>query len=204
MGYIVRHLQPGESLLHRTTVHWVVYVPGFVYLALAVAGYAAVKRLMPDQAAITAPVAAALFGLAAVLSWLKAFIRRLSTELAVTDRRVVVLASGGMTHRFFTFRELRNRESSDVKNIISPESLEADRKVLGMFERGDHRAVLDWMPEYRKFGPEGKFGHYLIMLGALGGATCTAKGERFSEYEASVGTGQVHVWFERPAGGWAA
>jgi hypothetical protein len=27
---------------------------------------------------------------------------------------------------------------------------------------------------------------------------------RFSEYEASVGTGQVHVWFERPEGGWMA
>ena len=63
--------------------------------------------------------------------------------------------------------------------------------------------VLDFMPEYKKVGPEGKFGHYLIMLGALGGASVTAKGERFSEYEASVGTGQVHVWFERPQEGWA-
>jgi hypothetical protein len=33
---------------------------------------------------------------------------------------------------------------------------------------------------------------------------CTATGELFSEYEASVGTGQVHVWFERPEGGWTA
>jgi 3,4-dihydroxyphenylacetate 2,3-dioxygenase len=40
------------------------------------------------------------------------------------------------------------------------------------------------------------------MAGALGGAACTAPGELFSEYEASVGTGQVHVWFERPATGW--
>jgi len=60
------------------------------------------------------------------------------------------------------------------------------------------------MPEYKRFGPEGKFGHYLIMAGALGGSRCRAPGERFSEYEASVGTGQVHVWFERPAGGWMA
>ena len=42
------------------------------------------------------------------------------------------------------------------------------------------------------------------MVGALGGAGCTAKGEQFSDYEASVGTGQVHVWFERPEGGWTA
>ena len=64
------------------------------------------------------------------------------------------------------------------------------------------RTVIEEMPEYKKQGPEGKFGHYLIMAGALGGAACTAPGEQFSDYEAAVGTGQVHVWFERPAGGW--
>jgi hypothetical protein len=42
------------------------------------------------------------------------------------------------------------------------------------------------------------------MAAALGGRDCTAVGELFSEYEASVGTGQVHVWFERPEGGWTA
>ncbi|MBI3647292.1 MAG: catechol 1,2-dioxygenase [Actinobacteria bacterium] len=118
------------------------------------------------------------------------------------DRRVVVLASGGMTHRFFPFRELRSRESSSLDNIISPEAKEADLHVLDMLGRGDHAGVIDWMPEYRRFAPEGKFGHYLIMAGALGGPRCGAPGELFSEYEASVGTGQVHVWFERPADGW--
>jgi 3,4-dihydroxyphenylacetate 2,3-dioxygenase len=118
------------------------------------------------------------------------------------DRRVVVLASGGLSHRFLPFRELRHRESSDVSNVISPEAAEADRHVLELMEKGDHRGVIDFLPDYRKHAPEGKFGHYLIMVGALGGADCTAPGERFSDYEASVGTGQVHVWFERPETGW--
>ena len=118
------------------------------------------------------------------------------------DRRVVLLASGGLSHRFLPFRELRGRESSSIENVISPESAAADQHVLKLLADGDHAGVLDWLPEYRKFGPEGKFGHYLIMLGALGGARCQAPGERYSEYEASVGTGQVHVWFERPADGW--
>ena len=122
--------------------------------------------------------------------------------VAALDRRVVLLASGGLSHRFLPFRELRTRESSSLDNIITAEAREADQHVLSLFEKGDHRAVLDFMPEYKKVGPEGKFGHYLIMLGALGGASVTAKGERFSEYEASVGTGQVHVWFERPEEGW--
>ncbi|MDP9298873.1 MAG: catechol 1,2-dioxygenase [Actinomycetota bacterium] len=128
----------------------------------------------------------------------------LARAVGEVDRRVVILASGGMTHRFFPFRELRHRESSGVENIYSPEAAEADANVLRLLESGDHAGVIDWMPEYKRFGPEGKFGHYLIMAGALGGASCRAPGERFSEYEASVGTGQAHVWFERPAGGWTA
>src|SRR6266513_652447 len=115
----------------------------------------------------------------------------LGRAIGEVDRRVVILASGGMTHRFFPFRELRDHESSAIENIISPESAEADAKVLGMLESGDHQGVIDWMPEYKRFGPEGKFGHYLIMAGALGGSRCRAPGERFSEYEASVGTGQA-------------
>jgi hypothetical protein len=110
-----------------------------------------------------------------------------------------------MTHRFFTFRELRQRESQRAPdNIYDPKYYEADMGVLAKLERGDHAGVIGGMPEYRKAYPEGHFGHYLMMAGALGGTACRAPGERFSEYEASVGTGQVHVWFEQPEAGWAA
>jgi 3,4-dihydroxyphenylacetate 2,3-dioxygenase len=118
------------------------------------------------------------------------------------DRRVVLLASGGLSHRFLAFRELRGRESASLDNIKTPEARAADEHVLKLLELGDHAGVIDWLPEYKKHGPEGKFGHYLIMVGALGGRRCQAPGERFSQYEASVGTGQVHEWFERPADGW--
>jgi 3,4-dihydroxyphenylacetate 2,3-dioxygenase len=127
----------------------------------------------------------------------------LGKAIADVDRRVVILASGGMTHRFFPFRELRAHESSAApENILGIESYEADQRVVQMMRAGDHKGVIDGMPEYRKAAPEGHFGHYLIMAGAIGGARCHATGELFSEYEASVGTGQVHVWFERPADGW--
>ena len=120
-----------------------------------------------------------------------------------SDRRVVLLASGGMTHRFFSFQELRQHESSKAPdNILHRESYEADQRVLAMMKDGDHAGIIDWMPEYRKAAPEGHFGHYLMMASAIGGARCQAPGEAYSEYEASVGTGQVHVWFERPADGW--
>jgi hypothetical protein len=40
------------------------------------------------------------------------------------------------------------------------------------------------------------FGHYLMMVGAIGGRACTAPGRAYSEYENAIGTGQVHVWFD--------
>ena len=120
-----------------------------------------------------------------------------------SDRRVVLLASGGMTHRFFNFKELRKRESQRAPdNIYDREYYDADMSVLDMMQKGNHAGVIDDMPSYKGAHPEGHFGHYLMMAAALGGRACTAPGELFSEYEASVGTGQVHVWFERPAHGW--
>jgi 3,4-dihydroxyphenylacetate 2,3-dioxygenase len=39
------------------------------------------------------------------------------------------------------------------------------------------------------------------MIGALGEGDCTATARQYGEYENSVGTGQVHLWFDRPANG---
>jgi 3,4-dihydroxyphenylacetate 2,3-dioxygenase len=131
------------------------------------------------------------------------FGKLIGDAIAASDRRVVLLASGGMTHRFFNFKELRQRESQQAPdNIYDMAYYEADMRVLDMLRRGDHAGVIASMPEYRKAYPEGHFGHYLMLASALGGDACRAPGELFSEYEASVGTGQVHVWFERPPGGW--
>ena len=58
------------------------------------------------------------------------------------------------------------------------------------------------MPEFLKYRPEARFGPYLMMIAALGEGAVTAPGRAYSEYENSVGTGQIHLWFDRPAGGW--
>jgi hypothetical protein len=52
--------------------------------------------------------------------------------------------------------------------------------------------------------PEAKFAHYLMMIGALGGRAATAPARPFSDYENSIGTAQMHLWFDRPAAGWTA
>ena len=78
----------------------------------------------------------------------------------------------------------------------TPAAAQADRYVLGCLKRGAHAAVLEFLPEFAPHAPEGFFGHYLTMLGAMGGAECTAPGTQFGEYEAVAGTGQAHVWFD--------
>ncbi|MCB1000942.1 MAG: hypothetical protein R2713_06415 [Ilumatobacteraceae bacterium] len=114
------------------------------------------------------------------------------------DRKVLLLASGGLSHRFWPMREFAQHESAGLEHIRTPEARAADEQVLAWLRAGDHRAVIDFVPEYRQFAPEAFFGHYLLMAGALGGAACTATGELFSNYESSAGTGQVHVWFDGP------
>lgn len=128
----------------------------------------------------------------------------LAEAVSSCDRRVVLLASGGMSHRFWPLRQLRAHEASDPVHIISPEARAADEHVLAMLASGDHAGVVDFMEEYRRHSPEGRFGHYLTMVGALGGRACRARGIQCSDYESAVGTGQVHVFFERPEGGWTA
>ncbi len=122
--------------------------------------------------------------------------------IAASDRKVVLLASGAMSHKFWSLRELRSHESSDPINLRTPEHRAADLERLEWFYQGDHARVIDTMDEFMAFTPEGRFGHYLQMIAAIGGRRCEAPGVRFSDYENSIGTGQVHVWFERPADGW--
>ena len=125
------------------------------------------------------------------------FGKLLADAVAALDRRVVVLASGGLSHRFWPLREFRDHEAADPdRHLRTPEAAAADRRVLEWLKAGDHAAVLEFLPEFRRHAPEGFFGHYLTMLGALGGAGCTARGEQFGEYEAVAGTGQAHVWFD--------
>ncbi len=121
----------------------------------------------------------------------------LAEAVAAVDSRVVILASGGLSHRFWPLRQFRDHEAADPDlHLRTPEAAAADRNVIAMMKAGDHAGVLDFLPEFRQHAPEGFFGHYLTMIGALGGATCTATGTQFGAYEAVAGTGQAHIWFD--------
>ena len=119
-----------------------------------------------------------------------------------SDLRVVLIASGAVSHTFHKLRNLRNHEAAPEEHIFSDDARHWDHRVIDALERGDHSQVVDEMEEFLKVRPEGHFGPYQMMVHALGGAACTAPGRLYSQYENSIGTGQIHVWFDRPANGW--
>jgi len=128
--------------------------------------------------------------------------RALGEAIERTDRKVLLVASGALSHTFWKLRELRDHEASDPVHIRTPEAYAADLERIDWFKAGDHARVLDTMGEFMTFRPEAMFAHYLIMIGALGERDVVAAGRQYGEYENSIGTGQVHLWFDRPAAGW--
>jgi 3,4-dihydroxyphenylacetate 2,3-dioxygenase len=127
--------------------------------------------------------------------------RALGDAVAASDRKVLLIASGALSHTFWPLRRLRDHEAAGTEHIFSPEALAADLERIEWLKAGDHKRVLDTMQEFIRFRPEAKFMHYQMMMGALGEEQCTAPGRQFGDYENSIGTGQVHVWFDRPAEG---
>ncbi|MBC7762711.1 MAG: catechol 1,2-dioxygenase, partial [Candidatus Saccharibacteria bacterium] len=130
--------------------------------------------------------------------------RAIGEAIAKSDRRVILLASGALSHTFYKLRELRKHEMADPSHIFSEAARAADHERLDWFTTGDHAKVLETMPAFHTVRPEGMFGHWLLTIGAIGEEACTAPGVLYSEYENSIGTGQVHVWFPRPDGGFPA
>lgn len=128
--------------------------------------------------------------------------RALGDAIADLDRNVLLIASGALSHTFWPLREIRKHEASDPSHIFTAAARDADLDRIDWLTAGDHARVLDTMDDYYRHKPEARFGHYLMMVGALGDRACVARARRFSEYENAVGTGQVHLWFDRPELGW--
>ena len=106
MKYVTRVLQPDETVVYATTLHWLVYFRAVVLLLfgaglLVAASYAGGRFSNPDYDKYLVWAIEALAGLVflwAVLSAIRALIRRATTELAITDRRVIYKA--GLLRRY--------------------------------------------------------------------------------------------------------
>jgi 3,4-dihydroxyphenylacetate 2,3-dioxygenase len=128
--------------------------------------------------------------------------RALDDAIAGLDRNVLLIASGALSHTFWPLREIRDHEASDPSHIFTAAARDADLDRIAWLTDGDHARVLDTLDDYLRHKPEARFGHYLMMIGALGQRECVARARRFSSYENAIGTGQIHLWFDRPEQGW--
>jgi 3,4-dihydroxyphenylacetate 2,3-dioxygenase len=119
--------------------------------------------------------------------------------IAETEGRVVLLASGALSHAFTKIDEpARNANFFNPENVFSEGNRKLDREVVETFAAGRHDQVLARYDELQAAKIEGWGSHYFQMIGALGGADCRLVGTPMSEYENARGTGNIHVWFDVP------
>ncbi|MGH7907887.1 MAG: catechol 1,2-dioxygenase [Candidatus Binataceae bacterium] len=113
-----------------------------------------------------------------------------------SGRRVVLIASGGLSHRFWEYDRVLERASASPDDIYSKENRRYDEKIIAWLKQGRHDEVLRAAPDFRRIcSAEGHFSHYVMMAGAMGGERWNWPGEQFGDYEAALGTGQAIVYF---------
>ena len=114
MSYIDSILEPGEEIRYRTTVTWTVYGPSLLLALCAVASLIVAETSAP-LAGIGA-FAAVFFALAAIVSFLPAWFRRFTTEIVVTDRRIIL--KRGLIRRHTVEMNMQKVESVDVDQTL--------------------------------------------------------------------------------------
>ena len=114
-SYVLKSLAPDERLVYAATLHWIIYVQGLLFVAagglLAFFGPKLVTAIFTVQGAaehLNKPIGiiAALIVLSGLSLMLGAYVRQSSTELVVTNMRVV--AKYGFVSRA-TFEIMINR-----------------------------------------------------------------------------------------------
>ena len=118
MSYLQRILQPDETLRYVGRLHWIVYLPGLVLFAIAVA--LSVAIIAANQFGNLVPyflAALDLVMLASLLTLLVAAVRRWTTEIAVTDRRVIF--KRGLIRRHTIEMNMDKVETVDVNQSLA-------------------------------------------------------------------------------------
>ena len=117
MGYVDRVLQPGETVIHRARLHWLIYWRAtlLVILAAALAVIADQQNGDLRQGLLYAAVACLVL---AAIAACAAAVRRHTTELAVTDHRIIFK------------RGLVSRHTIEM-NRTKVESVDVDQSLMG-------------------------------------------------------------------------
>ncbi len=119
MSYVARVLQPGETVAEVAHLHWIMYVkPAFFILAAPAILFASTIVAPPKDMSWIFAAGAGVSLLIGVVTWLAVWFRRWTTEIAVTDRRIIYKTG-------FIRRDTREM------NIHRVETVNVDQSILG-------------------------------------------------------------------------
>ena len=99
MRYVQKVLRPDETIIYEASIHWVVYLPSIIFLVLGIAmpiiGFALVADSVKSEFEVSVFIGMILLFVGIVLlfisliTFIVSFIIRRTTEVVVTDRRVI-------------------------------------------------------------------------------------------------------------------
>jgi len=116
MSYVKHVLLPDEQVRYVTDIHWIVYLPGAAVLAFALVAW--IVSLGAQSMAVLWLLLAAMLGVLGLLMTAGAWLRRWTTEIAVTSKRIIY-------KRGFV------RRRTIEMNIDKVESVDVTQSVLG-------------------------------------------------------------------------
>ena len=116
MTYVQHVLQPGEEIRHIAKIHWVKFLPGLVVLLFALVMFIYAERATSWRTFLL--IVAAALALIALAQILYAWFVRWTTEIAVTNRRVI-------------FKEGFIRRNTVEMHMDKVESVDVDQSVPG-------------------------------------------------------------------------
>jgi len=127
MSYVQSVLQPGEQVRHTAKLHWIMYWPGLALMLAALAAFVLAER--QDRAHMVLIYLAGVLAVIALLFLLREWFIQWTTEIAVTNRRVI--------HKTGFIR----RQTNEM-NLDKVESVQVDQSILGRILNYGHVTFL--------------------------------------------------------------
>ena len=118
MSYVIKTLQPGETVIYHTRLHWIVFLPAITVVVAGIVAIIFSSRAGEETLVnLVKTVGYALILFSAFLA-ASVWIQFISTEMAITNRRVVAKVG-------FIWRRTIEMERQKV------ESVSVDQSILG-------------------------------------------------------------------------
>ena len=114
MSYVKSVLQADEQVRYLTNIHWIIYLPGIALLVVAALVYGFALREEAGRA-LWITIAGVVAVLAA-LTLFQAWFKRFTTEIAVTNRRIIY--KRGFIRRDTIEMQMDKVESVDVQQSV--------------------------------------------------------------------------------------